>query len=375
MKPAALLFAAACAACATPALSAPQQPMRNRLAPFALPSPTEIRNALHHASHHAKRDTAQYTIIDEPNAAQGYGQGTFAFTLNSSGAAAGWYEDWLGKGHGFERASDGSYKTIDVGKTGTVVYGINDKGAVAGNYVDLKTDRCPGFLLTPKGKTKKFEPPDAETGCGEYTADINNNTSISGDYQGADGLIHGFLRTKNGTITEFSVPGAINTYSWWMNDSDAIASPYTDSNGDHGYIRAADGTFTTFDAPGGPGRGNIAARINNPGEVQGDYFDNSNVLHALIRKTDGAFIVYDAPDAVQRTGGEGGINNVGDAAGVYLDANGVPHGYIRASNGALTEFDPPGSIWTAVWDINDNDVITGFYMDANAVFHGYLRIP
>src|SRR2546423_12629811 len=242
---------------AAPALSAPHQPqLRGRLAPFALPSLAEIRNALQHASHHAKRDNAQYTIIDAPGADQGYGQGTFAFALNSSGAAAGWYEDWLGKAHGFERASDGTYKTVDVGKTLTVAYGINDKGAVAGNYADLKTNRCPGFLRTPKGKTKKFEPPDAQTGCGEYIGDVNNNTSISGDYYGTDGHIHGFLRTKNGTITEFSVPGATNTYSWWMNDNDAIASPYTDGNGDHGYIRAVDGTFTTFNGPGGAERGN-----------------------------------------------------------------------------------------------------------------------
>src|SRR5690242_18382715 len=105
------------AVCDTPVFSAPDQPLRSRLVPFAFPSSTEIRNALQHAPRLSKRETAQYTVIDAPGASQGYGQGTFPFALNSSGGVAGWYEDWLGNAHGFERAADGSYKTIDVGKT------------------------------------------------------------------------------------------------------------------------------------------------------------------------------------------------------------------------------------------------------------------
>ena len=65
----------------------------------------------------------------------------------------------------------------------------------------------------------------------------------------------------------------------------------------------------------------------------------------------------------------------GMAAGYYVDANNILHGYLRSSDGTVTEFDPPGSIWTVVWDLNANGVVTGTYMDQSANFHGFLRTP
>jgi hypothetical protein len=347
---------------------------------FVRPSSTQIRNALQHAGRRAKRDDAQYTIIDDPGEGYALGQGTFAFGLNSSGAVVGYYDD--GKTHGFERTPDGSYRTIDAGKTGSYADDINSEGAVAGSegfYTDLRKKKCPGFLLTPKGRLKKFAPPNGEAGCYQDVFAINNSTSIIGDYKTADGLWHGYLRTKNGSIDVFDVAGDTGTYATDINDNGAAAGVYTDSEEYHGYIRAADGSFTTFDAPGGPGCCNIAARINNAGEVQGDYLDDNGVSHALIREPDASIVVYDAPDAGQTAGqgtaGYGHINNSGTAAGYYLDADNVSHGYVRSSDGTLVEFDPPGSIWTVAWDINDSGVVTGSYMDQYANFHGFLRTP
>ena len=327
-------------------------------------------------------DSGTYTVVDDPNAGTGYGQGTFPYAINSSGSVAGWYTDVYGKTHGFVRASDGTYADVDVGTLGTAAYGINAKGAIGGGYVDRKTNKCPGFLRTASGHFKKFDPPDD---AGTYPYDcayiglINKAATITGDYYDKNGLIHAFLRTADGTITEYDAPGAVQTWGFGINDSGAIAGPYRDSGGDHGYIRAADGSFTTFDAPSGPGKGNIATRINRNGETEGDFVDDNNVVHGLLRMTDGTLVQYDAPDAGtasgQGTGGEGGINRYGTAVGAYLDAGGDFHGYIRGSDGTLVEFDPPGSIWTTVWDINDGDVSTGFYIDTYAVFHGFIRTP
>ncbi|HEX4157236.1 MAG TPA: hypothetical protein VHY79_02075 [Rhizomicrobium sp.] len=347
---------------------------------FVKPSSAEIRNALQHAGHRAKRDDAQYTIIDDPGEGYALGQGTFGLGLNSSGVVVGYYDD--GNTHGFERTPDGSYRTIDVGRTGTAAGDINDHGAIAGGagfYTDMRQTKCPGFLRTPKGRLKKFEPPNGAAGCYQDVFAINNSSSIIGDYKATDGLWHGYLRTKDGTIGVFDVAGAADTYATDINDNGAAAGVYIDSNGYHGYIRMADGSFTTFDAPGGPGCCNIAARINKLGEVQGDYLDDNGVSHALIRAPDASIVVYDAPDAGQTTGqgtaGYGHINNNGTAAGYYLDADSVAHGYVRSSDGTLTEFDPPGSIWTAAWDINDSGVVTGSYMDQYANFHAFLRTP
>lgn len=343
---------------------------------FIKPSPAEIRNALQHAGQRAKHDDAQYTIIDDPNEGLALGQGTFAFGLNSAGAVVGYYDN--GITHGYERAADGSYLTIDVGKRGSGATDISDKGAIVGqtNFYANQGD-CPAFLLTSKGKLRKFEPPDA--GCSTDTFSIGNDASIVGDCIGNDDVYHGFLRAKNGAITVIDAPGAVDTFASDINDSGAVAGTYIDNDGYHGYIRSADGTFTTFDAPGGPASGDIAGRINNLGEVEGDYSNGDGVQHGLIRNPDGSLVVYDAPDAGhgagQGTSGFAGINNQGTAAGTYWDANNVAHGYVRSSDGTLTEFDPPGSLWTAVWDLNDDGVVTGSYMDQFGDFHAFLRTP
>ena len=344
---------------------------------FPMPSPAEIRNALQHAGERAKHDDAQYTIIDDPNEGFALGQGTFAFGLNSAGAVVGYYDN--GVTHGYERAPDGSYRTIDVGKRGSAATDISDKGAIVGqtDFYGNQGEECPAFLVTSKGKVKKFEPPDA--GCSTDTFSIGNDASIVGDYIGDDDAYHGFLRAKNGAITVFDAPGAVHTFASDINDGGTIAGDYEDDNGDHGYIRSADGTFTTFDAPGGPAGGDIAARINNLGEVEGDFSNADRVQHGLIRNPDGSLVVYDAPDAGhgagQGTYGFSGINDAGTAAGYYWDANNVAHGYVRASDGTVTEFDPPGSIWTAVWDLNNDGVATGSYLDQFGDFHGFLRTP
>ena len=224
-------------------------------------------------------------MVDDPNAGNGYGQGTFPYAINSSGAVVGWYVDIYGIEHGFVRTPEGTYSDIDVGTINTAAYGINAKGAIGGGYVDRRTSKCPGFLRTPTGHFKKFDPPDdAGTypyGCA-YIGPISKSSTVTGDYYNAQGYIHAFLRTVDGTITEFDAPGASQTWGFGINDSDAIAGPYSDSSGDHGYIRAADGTFTTFDAPGGANRGNIATRINSKGETEGDFLDSNNVVHGTV---------------------------------------------------------------------------------------------
>ena len=366
------------AGAAGPALAAHFRPMAalpHRA--FVKPSPAEIRNALQHASRRPKHDDAQYTIVDDPNEGLALGQGTFAFGLNLAGAVVGYYDN--GVTHGYERAPDGSYRTIDVGKRGSAAADISDKGAIVGqtNFYGEQAEECPAFLVTSKGKVKKFEPPDA--GCSTDTFSIGNDASIVGDYIGDDDAYHGFLRAKNGAITVLDAPGAMHTFASDINDGGTIAGDYEDDKGDHGYIRSADGTFTTFDAPGGSASGDIAARINNLGEAEGDFSNADGVQHGLIRNPDGSVVVYDAPDAGhdagQGTWGFSGINDAGTTAGYYVDANNVAHGYVRSSDGTLTEFDPPGSIWTAVWDLNNDGVVTGSYLDQFGDFHGFLRTP
>ncbi|HEX3430481.1 MAG TPA: hypothetical protein VHT03_06300 [Rhizomicrobium sp.] len=365
----------------TPAVTAPTVGLQAARIPhraFTKPSLREIRNALQQAGRGARRDDAQYTVIDDPDEGYALGQGTFAFGMNSSAAVVGYYDD--GKTHGYERAPDGSYRTIDVGRSGSAASDIDDTGDIVGQtnfYADNGKTKCPAFLLTSKDRLRRFEPPGA--GCSTDTFSIGSDASIVGDYIGSDDMYHGFVRSKDGTILVIDAPNAVETFASDINDSGAVVGTSIDDNGYHGYIRAADGTFTTFDAPGGPASGDIASRINNLGQTEGDYANADGVEHGLIRNADGSLVVYDAAGAGQNAGqgtyGFSGINEAGTAAGYYVDANNVSHGYVRSSDGTLTEFDPPGSLWTVVWDINADGVVTGTYMDRFANFHGFLRTP
>jgi hypothetical protein len=344
-------------------------------------APSSLRSAREHASRMARRDTAQYTIVDAPGAGGGIGQGTLLFGINSLSAAVGSYSDDAGVFHGFERMPDGTYIKVDVGKTSTALYAINDKGLVGGVFVDRKTGRCPGFVSTAKGKLKKFDPPD-DSGLWPddclFDGPLNNSGTIVGGYYGG-GSLHSFSRLKNGDLTEFDPPGFTYSQAIGINDAGEISGSDADGTS-HGYIRAGDGPFTEFDPPNAVWA--FAGPINDEGEVEGDFQESNLVYRGYIREPDGSFTVYDAPDAGAASGqgtlGATGINKAGTAAGVYIDADGYPHGYTRAKDGTFAEFDVPGSIATYPFGpsgINDSGVTTGFFIDQWGGLHGFLRTP
>src|SRR5438309_1597679 len=75
--------------------------------------------------------------------------GTFALSVNSAGAIAGYYYGALGASlgtHGFLRAPDGAFTTFDApGGQGTFALTINSAGAIAGYFDELHLHHR-GFL-------------------------------------------------------------------------------------------------------------------------------------------------------------------------------------------------------------------------------------
>src|SRR5450759_772632 len=95
---------------------------------------------------------------------------------------------------------------------GTYAYEIMDAGAILGDYIDAN-GVYRGFLRTPDGHITEFDAPGAGTGAGQgtqpaYVSGMNPAGAVSGWYFDANGVYHGFLRTSDGTITEFDAPGA-----------------------------------------------------------------------------------------------------------------------------------------------------------------------
>ena len=107
-----------------------------------------------------------------------------------------------------------------------------------------------------------FDAPGADLTPGDnngtYPSSINAWGFITGSYQGADTVFHGFLRSPEGKFTTFEAPGADTTAGSYngtspssINDLGAIVGNYDDANGfSHGFLRSPDGKFTPFDVPG-----------------------------------------------------------------------------------------------------------------------------
>src|SRR4029077_13849945 len=112
-------------------------------------------------------------------------------------------------------------------------------------------------LLRPAPIITTFDVPGAGTGPnqGTFSVAINPAELITGDYQDASDVRHGFLRAPAGAITTFDAPGGgtghlQGTRSVAINPAGTVAGYYRDaSNVWHGYLRTPDGTITTFDVP------------------------------------------------------------------------------------------------------------------------------
>jgi hypothetical protein len=97
-----------------------------------------------------------------------------------------------------------SPRSIPTGSTYTNPTAINPEGAITGQYCDAIT--CHGFLRARDGTFTTIDPPG--TNYSEADA-INPAGAIAGLYQPG---IHGFLRARDGTFTIFDVPGS--QYTW-----------------------------------------------------------------------------------------------------------------------------------------------------------------
>jgi uncharacterized membrane protein len=241
---------------------------------------------------------------------------------------------------------------------GTYPSGINAWGFITGSYQGADTVYH-GFLRGPGGKFTAFEAPGADTTAGSYNgtlpSSINDLGVITGSYYDANDFGHGFLRSPDGKFTTFDVPGVggYGTTPLAINLEGAIVGYYTDSNYSfRAFLRSPDGKFTTWIGPGactGNGSegcyGSGASNINAFGIIATGYNDQSFVHHGLVRDREGKLIPYSVP-AAQSTGCPGcdlGLNQFGTIAGIYSDSNSVNHGFLRSLDGKFTTFDAPGA--------------------------------
>ncbi len=95
------------------------------------------------------------------------------------------------------------------------------------------------------------------------------------------GMIHP-ANAQEVTYIIFDPPGSTSSHPASINAKGAITGSYNDANFVlHGFLRAPDGSFTTFDAPGATST--FPQSINRVGAIAGSYDDSNFVLHGFLR--------------------------------------------------------------------------------------------
>ena len=130
--------------------------------------------------------------------------------------------------------------------------------------------------------------------------------------------------------------------------------------------------ISTFDYPG-TGNSTLPQKINERGDVVGEFIDSSGVTRAFVRFSDGSYSdpIVDPNDTVGFTEGRG-INNAGTVNGDYAISDGTLHSFFL-SDGTFTEFDVPNTVQTNFLGLNDaGDFTGGFDPDGSGVFQGFV---
>ena len=316
-------------------------------------------------------------IIEYPGATE-----TYATFVNDVGNVVGSYVDAEGIYHVYVRGPGGSFATLDIPVGSDPEYfflqGINNaliavgrakaEGDVprtyAGNAIGLQELQVPGSVSTEGWN-------------------VNQDNSIVGHYDSADGRRHGFIaRPKAGTpqARPGVVPPALN-YTFESIDVPGVEFLAVTASSDFedfaGNMRRADsekdigftlinGVFNTYDFPGS--QGTYFYALGNDGTAAGHYQDSDGLYHGVILEN-GELRQYDFPGAVETF-----IYGYSDATGVltgsFIDASGVRRGF---SGDLIIEY--PGASATYADFVNWSGNIVGSYVDAEGIYHAYTRSP
>jgi uncharacterized membrane protein len=174
-------------------------------------------------------------------------------------------------------------------------------------------------------------------------------------------------------ITTFDYPGAGNsTLPQKINERGDIVGEFIDSNGvTSGFVRFKDGSFSAPIVDPNDTVGFTEGRgINNPRTVCGDYATSDGNSHGFFL-SGGTFTEYDVPGALSTA--VLGINNPGDFTGTFSNDNVTQQAFVNIG-GTLTSFSVPAAAQTLAYDINDSKrLVVGYYVDASGILHGYYR--
>ena len=311
------------------------------------------------------------TIIELPNARETYAH----FTL--TGAVTGSYVDAEGVYHGYARISEGRFSSFDLVDEADVEFlvvpGYNDAGF--GVYIAQAVGDVPRTYVGRLSALTELRVPHSISTAGW---NINQDGSVVGYYDTADGGRHGFVARPTAPVDDpRAVDPDVFNYSFESIDVPSVdflaltaSSDFEDYAGNTpsgdkmvGFT-LIDGVFKTHDFPGA--QNTYFYALSNTGIAAGHYEDSDGLYHGAILE-DGEFRQYDFPGAVQTF-----IHGLSDATGAltgnFIDASGVRRGF---TGDQIIEY--PGARETYAEFVNAEGLVVGSYVDADGVWHAFGR--
>ena len=308
-------------------------------------------------------------IIEYPGASATYAD------FVSAGRLVGSYIDAEGTYHAYIRFADG-FTSIDLPGAENIdyyfVHGIND----AGTYIERSQvvgDMPRTHVATYAGREELRVPGSVST----EGYNINQDGSVVGNYDTADGFRHGFIArpaVEDSTITgddwtyeSIDVPGVDFLELTASSDFEDYAGNTKSADGEKmvGFT-LIDDVFTRYDYPGS--QNTYFYALDNDGRAAGHYQDSDGMHHGVILEN-GELRQYDFPGAVETF-----IYGISDATGVltgsFIDAEGIRRGF----SGDIT-IEYPGAVATYADFVNASGITVGSYVDAEGVYHAYTRFP
>ena len=280
----------------------------------------------------------------------------------------------------------GRFVSLDLSQAANLeyffVHGINDARVVVART--KRIDDVPITLVgTFQESLQAFKVPGSVSTEGY---NINQDGSIVGNYDTADGRRHGFIARPitdaatqvddqptptptdfNYTFESIDVPGVDFLALTASSDFEDYAGYTKSADGEKEVaFTLIDGVFTTYDFPGSQKTHFYA--LGNDGQAAGHYQDSDGLFHGVVLEN-GELQQYDFPGAVQTE-----IYGISDATGAltgnFTDAAGVRRGF---SGDEFVEF--PEASATYADFINASGRMVGSYIDADGLYHPYVHNP
>ena len=322
-----------------------------------------------------RRGFSGETIIEFPGATE-----TYADFVSSLGNVVGSYVDAEGTYHAYLRGPSGSFATFDLPLEGELDYfflhGLNDRVIAVGRAKPVE-----GVPRTYVGNFLNLQELRVPDSVGTEGWNVNQDGSVVGHYDSADGRRHGFIARpvqdtappvsrRSGappgfTFESINVPGVAFLALTASSDFEDYAGYTKSADGEKmvGFT-LIDGVFTTYDFPGS--QNTYFYALGNNGVAAGHYEDSEGLYHGVILQ-DGELRQYDFPGAVE-TQIFGYSDATGALTGNFIDASGVRRGF---SGDSIIEVS--GASTTYADFVNWTGNIVGSYADAAGIYHAYVR--